>query len=310
MSAPESQKENHAESAEDIFAREQAVLTDARAILDRADAAPDELRGGMQAVTRSYDRLLRMTRRLTEMSDNSHRELMEITEFKNHLLGMAAHDIRTPLGVMIGFSQIMLEDADELPDEYGVYLNKIHGQGEKLLELLNDILALSESEAGSMQLNVASFSVAALLGELVELGQVSAQKKQIALEQSFAAVPQISGDRARLEQVFSNLISNAIKYSPAETRVDVQLALHETDWLRVSVRDQGPGIIAEEQQFVFRPFRKTSNKPTGGEKSTGLGLAIAERIVIAHGGRIQLESAPGAGCHFYVDLPLGESPTR
>lgn len=296
------------EDEEDIFAREQAVLTDARAMLDRASAAPDELRGGMQAITRSYDRLLRMTRRLTEMSDNSHRELMEITEFKNHLLGMAAHDIRTPLGVMIGFSQIMLEnaDADELPNDYGTYLKKIHGQGEKLLELLNDILALSESEAGSMQLKLARFSVAELLTELVELGRVGAEKKQIELRQDFAAVPEISGDRARLEQVFSNLISNAIKYSPAETSVDVRLLQHETGWLRVSVRDQGPGIVAEEQQYVFRPFRKTSNKPTGGEKSTGLGLAIAERIVIAHGGRIQLESTPGAGCHFYVDLPLGK----
>ncbi len=311
MTDARSQSESHeSREAEDIFAREQAALDDAAAILNRSDAAPEELRAGLKQMRRQYERLLQLSRRLTEMSDTSHRELMEITDFKNHLMGMAAHDIRTPVGIMMGFSQILLED-DSFSEDQLKYLEKIRKQGEGLLALLDDLLTLSQTESGSLTLNPENFDLSALLRDAIQTNRLVADKKNIALrfsEDAASAAEKLGayfGDAARLSQVFQNLIGNAIKYSPPNTEVHATLATNpESDRALVSVADQGLGIPEADLSKIFRPFHRTTNRPTGGEKSTGLGLSIVKRIVEAHDGEIRVSSVVGEGSRFTVELPL------
>ena len=295
-------------SEEDLFAQEQSVLADARRMLtESADASPDDLRDKLDDITRQYERLLRLTRRLTVMSDNSHRELMEITEFKNHLMGMAAHDIRSPVGIILGFSRIMLEDRASFSESHAHFLERIHKTGEGLIQLLDDLLALSQSESGSLTLTREDFDLTRCLRDLAETNRSLAEPKRIQIVEELAEITRFNGDRARLEQVFNNLIGNAIKYSHADTTVTISASLDEngqTPAVIVTVSDQGLGIAPEELDLIFRPFHRTVNKPTGGEKSTGLGLAIVRRIVEAHDGEIRVESVVGEGSRFTVRLPI------
>ncbi len=113
-------------------------------------------------------------------------------------------------------------------------------------------------------------------------------------------------DPMRLRQVMDNLISNAVKYSPAGSEVRVRAAVEGDEWL-VSVQDQGPGLTADDQERLFEDFARLSAKPTGGEKSTGLGLAITRRVIEAHGGRIGVNSTPGSGATFWFTLKQAET---
>lgn len=306
MNAPEPGQEP---PDEDLFAREQSVLGDASKILENSNASPEELRNGLKALTRQYDRLLRLTRRLTEMSDNSHRELMEITDFKNQLMGMAAHDIRTPVGIMMGFSQILMEDHDGFSDQQLDFLQKILKQGDGLLRLLDDLLTLSHTESGSMILECEAFNLTQLLSEMTESNRLLAEKKSITLISDFTALETFFADRERLQQVFNNLLGNAIKYSHPNTTVTITLAHeNEANQAIITVVDQGLGIPQGELQNIFRPFHRTQNRPTGGEKSTGLGLSIVRRIVEGHGGSIEVESVVGEGSRFIVKLPIKSVP--
>ncbi|MCR9140907.1 MAG: HAMP domain-containing histidine kinase [bacterium] len=305
----QSRAEKDASQAEDVFAREQAALDEAAVILENENASGDELRAGLKSMRRQYERLLRLSRRLTEMSDTSHRELMEITEFKNHLMGMAAHDIRAPVGIMMGFSQILLADSEEFTEQQSVFLEKIRKQGEGVLGLLDDLLTLSQTESGSLTLDPAEFDLTELLRELIESNRIIAEKKRIVLDDRLAEYPQFYADRERLAQVFNNLIGNAVKYSPAETTARISLDPGaDGEGVLVTVVDQGLGIPPDDIEKIFRPFHRTANRPTGGEKSTGLGLSIVKRIVEAHDGTIRVESEVGKGSRFTVELPIRSAP--
>ncbi|MEQ9364230.1 MAG: HAMP domain-containing sensor histidine kinase, partial [Leptospirales bacterium] len=171
------------------------------------------------------------------------------------------------------------------------------------------LLTLSQTESGSIVLDPTSFDLAELLKELTEASRVVAEKKNIALFGDYARPAPIYADRDRLAQVFNNLIGNAIKYSPAETEVRITLAASGPgDRAVVTIVDQGLGIPPEDLQNIFRPFHRTANRPTGGEKSTGLGLSIVRRLIEAHEGSIGVESTVGGGSRFTVELPPGAGP--
>ena len=116
-------------------------------------------------------------------------------------------------------------------------------------------------------------------------------------------MPPVSFDNGAITQVMANFITNAIKFSPPETEVMVATDIHE-EHIRFSVRDQGPGISEDDQKLLFREFQTLSARPTGGEKSTGLGLAIAQKLVHLHGGRIGVASELGKGSTFFFMLPM------
>lgn len=232
--------------------------------------------------------------------------LIDLNELKNRFLGMAAHDLRNPIGAIQGLSEHMLElEADDESDKASrlEMLNRIYSASGDLLTLLNDLLDVSVIESGKFELTCERQDLVTLVDERIQILTMIALKKDISISAKMAEVPEISFDHKRFSQVIDNLLSNAIKFSQPGTIV--QVAIRERDnKIRLSVRDQGPGIASDEIGKLFGVFQKLSAQPTAGEKSTGLGLSIVKKIVDAHNGEIEVQSHVGEGCIFTVSLPI------
>ncbi len=233
----------------------------------------------------------------------SNRQLAALNDQKNELIGVAAHDLRNPISVISGYVRFVVGTGTNLTDDQKQMLNKAIDTSDKMLKMLEELLDISEIEAGKVNLKCQTVDLADLIAASIELNQVIADKKDIHLEFASDSIAPVYIDELKMEQVINNLISNAIKYSGRETSVLIALEQYD-DELVVSVTDQGQGIPAGEVSQVFMPFSKTSVKSTGGEKSTGLGLAITKKIVEAHGGRIKVESEVGVGSCFSFRLSV------
>lgn len=233
-------------------------------------------------------------------------ELLIINEERNRLLGIAAHDLRSPLGVILTYSEFLeTEAADVLDPEQRSFVLAIRTTTQFMLRLLDDLLDVSQIEAGQLNLDLQSFDLVALLRHNLALNRVLAGRKQIAIRfKTEFPTHHILADASKIEQILNNLIGNAIKFSSPGSPVDVQFNA-DSDNVSITVGDQGPGIPPADLPKLFKPFSRTSVRPTAGEKSTGLGLAIVRRIVEGHGGRIWVESEVGRGSRFIFSLPKG-----
>jgi len=239
-------------------------------------------------------------------------ELARLVEFKNHMLGMAAHDLRNPLTVVNTASSFLLDDSSRLlsAEQRHEFIRRINANGEFMLKLINDLLDVAKIESGRLDLELATGDLCGQIEENLTMNRMLAEKKGIRLD--FApecGVPLFRFDPGKIEQVLNNLISNAIKFSAPGTAVTVQ-ASRVNDSVVVSVRDHGQGIPAEELDKLFKPFGKTTVRSTAGEKSTGLGLAICRKIVEGHGGRIWAESEVGKGSTFSFSLPAASDESQ
>ncbi len=244
----------------------------------------------------------------TEELTRANQKLVELNDLKNKFLGMASHDLRNPLASIRGFSKYLLEKGKQVKEETREeFLTTIKTVSGNMLELISNLLDISVIESGQLKLKPEIASMQKLVEEKIHLQQILADKKNISLHTEFEDVSEFSFDASRMGQVVDNLLSNAVKYSPPEKDVYVRLNCKE-DKVRFSVQDQGPGITHEERDKLFQHFQKLSAKPTGGESSSGLGLAIAQRIVEEHGGSIGVESQPGEGANFFFELPDVRNP--
>ncbi|WP_437592444.1 ATP-binding protein [Sorangium sp. So ce1000] len=275
------------------------------------------------------DTLEESNRQLVQMHEElaaKNAELVRLNEEKNRFVGMAAHDLRNPLGVILGYSDFMLMshrrgEPSSLLKEGGVEIvNMIRSSSKFMLSLINDLLDVSMIELGKLNLDRKSTDIVQLVASNVALNLVLAGQKNMKLVvDSDEGVPRVDVDVHKLEQVLNNLISNAIHYSPPGTtiRVRVQGGRGAKDAcgtagaeVILSVKDEGPGIAAEDIGKLFRPFGRARTVSTGGERSTGLGLAIAQRIVEGHGGRIWVDSVVSKGATFFVALPVAPSEEK
>lgn len=238
-------------------------------------------------------------------------ELEKLNVQKNRLLGMAAHDLRNPLGVILTYAEFLTTEAfDVLNEEQREFVTTIKETSEFMLRLVTDLLDVTAIEAGQLKLDRQSADLVRLIQHNVGLNRVLAAKKDIAVEfDTPAACPPLSLDAGKIEQVLNNLIGNAVKFSHRGTQVRVRLT-GAPNMVTVAVADRGQGIPAADLPKLFTPFSKASVRSTGGEQSTGLGLAIVRRIVEGHGGRIWVESEVGRGSTFFFALPVagGELP--
>ncbi len=234
------------------------------------------------------------------------RELVALNQLKNKFLGLAAHDLRNPLVSIRGLAEIMLSDeCQPLTEMQRELITTIHSASDGMLHLVNDILDMAAIESGKIQLQMRRDSLQCLVEERIRVNRVLAEQKRIDLRDELHEIPQLPFDRNRIAQVIDNLLGNAIKFSPFDSSVHVLLTrINGTAVVRV--QDQGPGIPEEEQSRLFNEFERLSNDPTGGEKSTGLGLSIAKQIVEAHKGALHIESELGAGTAFSFSLPMEE----
>ena len=230
--------------------------------------------------------------------------LESLNEQKNRLLGMAAHDLRNPLGVILAYSEFLEADAFPVLDaDQRDFVSTIKSTSEFMLNLINELLDVSTIESGQLQLERERVDLEALARRNVALNRVLASQKKIELDFEAAGdLPALTVDRGKIEQVLNNLIGNAVKYSHPETRVTIRIACGGSGVI-VSVADQGQGIPPEDLPKLFKAFGRASVKATAGEQSTGLGLAIVRKIVEGHGGQISVESTVGQGSTFSFTLP-------
>lgn len=236
-------------------------------------------------------------------------ELERLNEQKNRFLGIAAHELRSPLQFILAYSEFLVDEAsDVLTDKQMGFLSIIRSSSEFVVRLVNDLLDAAKIDAGRLELRPEPTDLVGLVRENVSLNQTLAAKKDVHIRLEDEKLPPAVLDPDKMVQVLNNLINNAVKYSPPGTTVRVQLG-REGQRVHLSVRDCGPGIPADDLERVFQPFETTKLKGPDGEKSTGLGLAIAKKIVEGHGGSIWAEGEPGQGATFHVTLPIdGEQP--
>ncbi|MEX1011685.1 MAG: HAMP domain-containing sensor histidine kinase [Balneolaceae bacterium] len=235
-------------------------------------------------------------------------QLERSNEFKNQMMGMAAHDLRSPLMIIQSFSFILIDNHEEKPffteDQFQL-IKEINTSSEYMIQIIEDMLDISTFESGSIKLNKKNSDLVELIKEAVSLSRAPANKKNIIIT---THLPDSTVDKVidshKFRQVVDNLLSNAVKYSDPESEVEVGIKQSEgSEEVSIFVKDHGLGIPEDEIDNLFLPFSKTSVQSTAGEKSTGLGLAIVQKIVEAHGGKIEVDSEVGVGSTFVVIIP-------
>jgi len=214
-----------------------------------------------------------------------------------------SHELRTPLNSILGFSDVLLS-GDNLTDKQKRWVSNIQSSGQKLLNLINDILDLAKIEAGKMQVRVEEFSIRDVCEGLLNLFRPFAEKKNIELKEQIATdIPLLRQDPGKVQQILSNLLSNAIKFTPEGGRVLLKVDA-DPMYVTVVVSDTGVGIALEDQELVFEKFRQAGNPLTREHAGTGLGLSIVRELSKLLGGEVTLQSELGRGSTFSVRLPL------
>lgn len=242
---------------------------------------------------------------LTEQQKSLVEQLSKANAAKNKFLGMAAHDLRNPLASIRGLAEFLRDGVvGELTADQLDLINTIHTASRSMLTMVNELLDVATIESGELRIDPVQHNIADLIEKAVYLANIDAAKKKTRIEFKPPAAPVYPFfDAAKMQQVVDNLLSNAVKYSPPGSLVTVDLH-GDAGECRFGVQDQGPGIPENERDRLFKDFGRLSVKPTGGEKSTGLGLAICRKIVDAHHGSITARNLPAGGCEFRVTLPL------
>ena len=239
-----------------------------------------------------------------EAAEAARVSLEELSEFKSRMLGIAAHDLRSPLGTIVGYADMI---AFETPNQRNIHesTDAIQRVATRMLALIEDLLGRAALESREMELDRRRVDLCKLVRDAVAEFESPAREKSQSISLSLPARVMVSVDPVRFRAVLDNLISNAVKYTPVGGRI--QVSIHElAEGTQVRVADSGPGFTEEDRDGLFQPFQRLSAQPTGEESSTGLGLSIVKQIVDLHAGEIRVESEPGAGATFIVTLAAEE----
>ncbi len=231
--------------------------------------------------------------------------LRELDEAKTQFISTMSHELRTPLTSIVSFTELIMDDEEELSEETASSLSVIQRNAERLLRLVGDLLLLDRLEAGVIPLELAAVSVPDLVADTVRSASATAADRNITIGVSTAAGPAVRADRLRLEQVLDNLLSNAIKFSRQDGRILVDAA-HDSGRWRIDVADDGIGIPADDLGRLFGRFVRASNARTAGLPGTGLGLSVVKAITELHGGSVEVHSTVGQGTTFSVYLPISQ----
>jgi signal transduction histidine kinase len=216
-----------------------------------------------------------------------------------------SHELKTPLTSIQGFAQALIDGAAETPAARQHAAEVIYNEAGRMHRMALDLLDLARLDAGTAKLEISTVDMRVLLEGVVEKFRPLAAAAGVGMTLSMAGqLPAVEGDGERLGQVFANLVDNAIKFTPRDGTITLE-AIRDLREVRVSVTDTGPGIEEQDLPHVFDRFYQADSARGGGEKhGAGLGLAIVQEIVAAHGGRIKVRSRPGGGAEFVVQLPL------
>ncbi|MDD5371294.1 MAG: HAMP domain-containing sensor histidine kinase [Anaerolineaceae bacterium] len=220
------------------------------------------------------------------------------------LVANVSHELKTPLTSIQGFAQAILDGAASTPEALQQAAGVISDEAGRMDRMVLDLLTLARLDAGTAILQRTPLDLAALLGRIADRMSLQAKQAQVELQVEIQPLPELTGDEDRLIQVFTNLLDNAIKYTPPGGKVSL-LAAHKGNEVEVRVIDFGPGIPADVRERIFERFYQADKaRRGGGGRGVGLGLAIARELVQAQGGTIQVLSNPGEGSSFVVKIPV------
>jgi PAS domain S-box-containing protein len=250
---------------------------------------------------------LHLVAMIRDISDRKRTE-----QLKDEFVSTVSHELRTPLTSIAGSLGLLSAGAaGQLPPKAARLIEIAHENCHRLVRLINDILDIEKIESGKLRLRVANVGMAELVARSVEDLRGYAGQLGVTIEVAGGAEDAlVRGDADRIVQVITNLVSNAVKFSPAQGVVRIALTA-ESGLVRLSIRDHGPGVPDDFRDRIFSKFAQADSTDTRQKGGTGLGLAISKEIVDHHGGRLWFDSVPGEGCTFHVDLPLaGMAPAR
>lgn len=239
-------------------------------------------------------------------------ELTRLNEFKTEFLGIAAHDLKNPLSVIYGYAGLMISKSEGDPALLRM-ARRISASANQMLTIVSDLLDTTAMESGKLRFERQPTDLAELVAGVVEGQRVIESERRISLQVEAQGPVMASVDREKTTRIVQNLVTNAIRYSRPEAAVEVSLypagtAVEPT--LRLAVRAPGSELAEEEVARIFERFERLAAKHDLAAHSTGLGLAIAKQFVEMHGGRIWVESTPGVGSTFLVELPAATSAPR
>lgn len=231
--------------------------------------------------------------------------LQELDRLKSAFVSVASHELRTPMTSIKSYVENMLDGVTgALTEKQSQYLDRIRYNVDRLTRMIGDLLDLSSIEAGRVELRLEPLPVPGFIDDIIENLRAISADKAVALEvRHQCASPSIRADRDKLAQVLTNLIGNAIKFTPPGGTIQIATREKDDGFLQICVSDTGCGIGPEELPRVFEKFFRGHSTPTD-VRGAGLGLAIVKSLVELHGGRVWVESTPGAGSHFFFTLPL------
>ncbi len=275
----------------------QKVVTAARA-MPSAETKPVETGGPheVQELTRAFNSMIQRT----QASQKSQRDFV----------ANVSHELKTPLTSVQGFAQAILDGTADSEEARQKAAQVIYDESGRMHRMVLDLLDLARLDAGTADITMSPVNITALLNAVAEKFSPQLQRAGVNIKvESVAGLPNLTADGDRLSQVFTNLVDNALKFTPRGGSILLQVSVMNGE-MRIVVSDTGAGISAEDQKHIFDRFYQADPARKGGEKhGAGLGLAIANEIVQAHGGRISVRSRQGEGSTFEVFLPLGKART-
>lgn len=238
----------------------------------------------------------------TELQDKI-AALERLDQTRREFVANVSHELRTPLSIMQGYTEALIDGMANTEADRQKYLENIHEEILRLRRLVTEILDLRKIEAGRLEMEMKEVSLSEVAGRVINKLQALAEEKKITISPDFSpGLPTAHADPDRLEQVFINLVDNALRATPAGGKVDVAIK-DKKDKFQISISDTGPGIALEEQPLIWERFYKVDKSRTRKGGGTGLGLAIVKEIVEAHGGSIEVISKPGEGSTFVFTIP-------
>ena len=264
-------------------------------MLDNLQVAQEELR----TANRQLDL------KIVELSERNI-ELYKANKLKSEFLANISHEFRTPLNSILGFAQVLKDRPTLLKTDKGQrYAENIITSGNRLLQMINDLLQLAKAEAGKLELRIEQGSLPQICEALVSSFLPQTHEKRLRVKVTLdPAIPLLRTDIGKVQQVLYNLLSNAVKFTSARGQVEIKAHMLDDKRLRIAVIDTGCGISKADQEHIFEKFRQVDGSLTRQTPGTGLGLAISRELAILLAGQLGLESEPDKGSTFWLDIPV------
>lgn len=243
--------------------------------------------------------------RAQEVRDRALVEAERANKTKSHFLATMSHELRTPLNAIIGFSDVLANQYFGPPGagKYKEYAKDIHSSARYLLELVNDLLDMARIESGKANVEKSEFEIAPFIQDCLQSVLPKAHEKSLQIEIALDDdLTYLHADPRSLKQILLNLLSNAVKFTPENGHIDIQLS-DVGDQVEIDISDTGVGIAPERLAVIKEPFERGRENPYEAQEGWGLGLSIANALTVAHGGRLDISSAPGVGTKVSVRLP-------